>query len=209
MVHVPYRDFNQALVDIGEGPASTQVAGGRGLRFCRTPQAGKLGFAGPSSIVNSAAFAPEVPTVAEAGYPELTFDAVTGFFGWRDMPAELRERLAADVREGRFDRAIQERLLKMGSVARGSTPAEFVGSFYRGAAHQDRGDHSDDWHQAGAKVTSLQDAIGAAAMNASARTTDRIVKLAFAFREAKVVLERGSSWTYSLCLPRDHSISKR
>ena len=123
MVHVPYRDFNQALVDLGEGRIDAAAAGVAPL--LSHAQAGKLRLL---AFVNRqrAAFAPEVPTVAEAGHPELTFDAVTGFFGWRDMPAELRERLAADVRAIASDRAIQERLLKMGSVARGSTPAEFV-----------------------------------------------------------------------------------
>jgi tripartite-type tricarboxylate transporter receptor subunit TctC len=51
---------------------------------------------------------------------------VTGFFGWRDMPSELRERIAADVREIAADAAIAERLTKMGTVARGSTPSEFA-----------------------------------------------------------------------------------
>ena len=30
--------------------------------------------------------APEVPTAEEAGFPELTFDGVVGFFGGRDLP---------------------------------------------------------------------------------------------------------------------------
>jgi hypothetical protein len=42
--------------------------------------------------------APHVPTAAEAGYPQLSFDGVTGFFGGRDMPVALRDRIAADVR---------------------------------------------------------------------------------------------------------------
>ena len=69
--------------------------------------------------------APEVPTAAEAGYPQLTFRAVTGFFGGPDMPASLRERIAADVRAIAADPAIKERLAKMGAVAAGSrsTPA--------------------------------------------------------------------------------------
>ena len=122
MVHVPYRDFNQALVDLGEGRIDAAAAGV--ARFCRTPRL-------ESSTVclrqsSTRRFRARGSDRGRAGHPELTFDAVTGFFGWRDMPAELRERLAADVRAIASDRAIQERLLNVGSVARGSTPAEFV-----------------------------------------------------------------------------------
>ena len=120
---MPYRDFNQALVDLGEGRINAVAAGVAPL--LSHAQAGKLRLL---AFINRqrAPFAPEVPTVAEAGYPDLTFDAITGFFGWRDMPAELRERIAADAREIASDPLIHGRLLEMGSIARGSTPAEFV-----------------------------------------------------------------------------------
>jgi tripartite-type tricarboxylate transporter receptor subunit TctC len=123
MVQVSYRDFNQAVVDLGEGRINAVASGVAPLR--PHAQAGKVRLL---AFVNRqrAPFASEVPTVAEAGYPDLTFDAVTGFFGWRDMPSELRERIAANVQEIASDPAIHERLVKMGSVARGSTPAEFA-----------------------------------------------------------------------------------
>ena len=70
--------------------------------------------------------APDIPTVAEAGYADLTISGLTGFFGWRDMPGELGEHIAADVSEIAADPAIGERLAKIGSVVRGSTPAEFA-----------------------------------------------------------------------------------
>lgn len=122
MVQVPYRDFNQALVDLGEGRIDAVAAGVAPL--LSHAQAGKLRLL---AFINRqrAPFAAEVATVAEAGYPDLTFDAVTGFFGGRDLPTELRERLAADVRQIASDPTIRERLLTMGSIARGSTPAEF------------------------------------------------------------------------------------
>jgi tripartite-type tricarboxylate transporter receptor subunit TctC len=122
MVQVPYRDFNQALIDLGEGRIDTVAAGVAPL--LAHAQAGKLRLL---AFINRqrAPFAAEVPTVTEAGYPDLTFDAVTGFFGGRDLPTELRERLAADVRQIASDPTIHERLLPMGSIARGSTPAEF------------------------------------------------------------------------------------
>ncbi|HEY7297904.1 MAG TPA: tripartite tricarboxylate transporter substrate binding protein [Xanthobacteraceae bacterium] len=131
MVQVPYRDFSQAVGDLGEGRIDAAAAGV--TPFLSSTQAGKVRLL---AFINRqrAPFAPSVPTIAEAGYPDLTFDAVTGFFGWRDMPPDLRERLAADVREVASDPAVRERLLRLGSVPRSGTPAEFV------AAVQDQRD---------------------------------------------------------------------
>jgi len=67
-----------------------------------------------------------VPTAAEAGYRDLTFDGVTGFFGSKDMPSELRDRIAADVRVVMENPAVRDRLPPLGIVARSSTPAEFA-----------------------------------------------------------------------------------
>jgi tripartite-type tricarboxylate transporter receptor subunit TctC len=51
---------------------------------------------------------------------------VTGFFGWRDIPGELRDQIAADVRAVADSAATNERLAKIGIVAHGSTPSEFA-----------------------------------------------------------------------------------
>jgi len=122
MVQASYRDFNQAITDLGEGRIDTVAAGVTPL--LSHVQAGKIklvAFINPER----APVAPEVPTVAEAGYPQLTFSAVTGFFGWRNMPIELRERIAADVRAIAAEPSIQARLTSMGVAARGSTSSEF------------------------------------------------------------------------------------
>jgi tripartite-type tricarboxylate transporter receptor subunit TctC len=70
--------------------------------------------------------APEVPTAKEVGYPELLFEGVVGFYGWRDMPADLKERIAADIRGVAADPAIAARLASVGTVVRAGTPAEFA-----------------------------------------------------------------------------------
>jgi tripartite-type tricarboxylate transporter receptor subunit TctC len=125
MVHVSYRDFNQALVDLAEGRIDAAAAAVAPL--LPYASAGKIKllafFNGEHAPV-----APDVPTVAEAGYAHLSFNAITGFFGWREMPRELRELISADVQAIAADPAIKARLASMGSVARGSTPAEFAGA---------------------------------------------------------------------------------
>jgi tripartite-type tricarboxylate transporter receptor subunit TctC len=123
MVQASYRDFNQALVDLGEGRIDAVASGVAPLlAHMRAGKVNLLAFINRQRV----SVAPDVPTVAEAGYADLTFSAVTGFFGWRDMPAELIERIAVDIREIAADPMIGERLAKIGSVAGGSTPAEFV-----------------------------------------------------------------------------------
>jgi len=123
MTQVPYREFAPALQDVGEGRIQA-VATGVALML---PQmhAGKIKLL----IVNNrqrSPQAPEVPTAAEAGYPELTFDGVVGFYGWRDIPAALKESIAADVRAVAADPAIAARVATMGAVLSVRPPAEFA-----------------------------------------------------------------------------------
>jgi tripartite-type tricarboxylate transporter receptor subunit TctC len=63
--------------------------------------------------------------VVEAGYPQLEFEGLLGFFGPREVSTELRDRLSADVRAVAAEPAIVERLAKIGVIARGTTPDQF------------------------------------------------------------------------------------
>jgi tripartite-type tricarboxylate transporter receptor subunit TctC len=123
MVQVAYRDFTPALQDVGEGRIQV-VAAGLALMLPQM-QRGKIRLLMLNSRQRSPQ-APEVPTASEAGYPELTFDSVVGFYGWRDMPSDLKERIAADVRAVANDPAIAGRVASSGSALRVGTPAEFA-----------------------------------------------------------------------------------
>jgi tripartite-type tricarboxylate transporter receptor subunit TctC len=67
----------------------------------------------------------DTPTVAEAGFPQLNFDGLIGLFGPRDMPAAVRDRIAADIKEAVSDPAITARLTATGQVVSPGTGAEF------------------------------------------------------------------------------------
>ena len=69
---------------------------------------------------------PEIPTVNEAGYPELTLDGLVGLFGPKVMSAELRERIAADVRDIVQEPDFGEKLSVTGQIANPGGPAEFA-----------------------------------------------------------------------------------
>jgi tripartite-type tricarboxylate transporter receptor subunit TctC len=123
MTYVPYRDFAQALQDFGEGRVHAVATGVPIL----LPQV-QLGKAKLLMVTNRerSALAEDVPTAKEAGHPELLFEGVVGFYGWRDIPADLRERIAADVRAVASDSAMTARLRGIGVAVRAGTPAEFA-----------------------------------------------------------------------------------
>lgn len=122
MHYVAYRAPAPALQDLAVGRIDALMP----PLVAALPQAqpGRLHLLGVANPVRSPA-APEVPTAAEAGFPEPTFEGRLGFFGPRAMPSELRERIAAGIRAVAADPVFGERLQGLGMVARADTPAEF------------------------------------------------------------------------------------
>jgi tripartite-type tricarboxylate transporter receptor subunit TctC len=123
MVQVPYKDFTQAINDLAEGRIQVTTTS---LAVVRPHvQAGKVLPLAVTSRARAHA-SPDVPTAAEAGFPALSFGAFGGFFGWRDMPLALRERIAADIRAAGMDPDVVAKLAAAGVGVRTSTPAEFA-----------------------------------------------------------------------------------
>ena len=73
----------------------------------------------------------DVPTVAEAGFPEMEIEGLSGLFGWRGMPPELRDRIAADMRAVARDPVLQLRFEASGQRVLTGTPAEFAAAIGR------------------------------------------------------------------------------
>src|SRR5262249_23105263 len=87
-------------------------------------QAGKVKVLAITNSVRAPVLA-EVPTVAEAGYPDLLLDGLVGFFGPPGMPLALRQRIAADVHEISTDPTIVTRLNDTGQLPNFGGPADF------------------------------------------------------------------------------------
>jgi tripartite-type tricarboxylate transporter receptor subunit TctC len=123
MPRAPYRDFNSAIVDLGEGRIH---AASTGLSLL-LPQV-EAGRARLLAVTNRerSSLAPQTPTVAEAGFPELTFGGISGLYGSRDMPADLKERIAADVRAVAGNPAVAAGLNSVGAALRVGTTADFA-----------------------------------------------------------------------------------
>ena len=123
LARLSYRQQNLAISDLAEG--RIQLFASTLTVLMPLAQAGKIRLL---TVTNKtrAPIAPDIPTAIEAGYPELEFDGLTGFFGWRDMPAALRDRIASDVRAVAADADVAERLAKAGQIAHAGTPEEFA-----------------------------------------------------------------------------------
>jgi tripartite-type tricarboxylate transporter receptor subunit TctC len=122
MVYVPYRDFNPALSDLGQG--RIEVASAALNQLLPQSQVGQITLLAVLNKTRSP-LAPNVPTVAEAGYPDLAFDGVAGFFGWRDMSPALRDSIAADIRAVAENPSLSDRLQPIGILVRAGTPRDF------------------------------------------------------------------------------------
>jgi tripartite-type tricarboxylate transporter receptor subunit TctC len=95
MSKVPYRNAVDAANDLAEGRIQVYRSAYAIIR--PQVQAGKARTLALSNSVRAQAV-PDIPTVAEAGYPALTVDGLVGLFGPPSMPMALRERIAADVK---------------------------------------------------------------------------------------------------------------
>jgi tripartite-type tricarboxylate transporter receptor subunit TctC len=71
--------------------------------------------------------APDIPTAAEAGYPQLTMETAGGLYGPKEMPDSERESIAADFRDiAEHDPIIGQRLTATGQIMTLLRPAEFA-----------------------------------------------------------------------------------
>lgn len=120
---VPYKDGVQALNDLAEGRIQIYSAAYAIMR----PQveAGKVKVL---ALMNKerAASLPNIPTAKESGFPSLTLDGLVGLFGQRQMSAELRDRISADLVEVTNDPEFSKRVTATGQVVRPGNAAEFA-----------------------------------------------------------------------------------
>jgi tripartite-type tricarboxylate transporter receptor subunit TctC len=123
MRHVAYREQSSAVHDLTAGRIHVMVAT---LATMNTPL--EAGSARLLAVTNSdrVQTAPDVPTAKEAGFPTLTVDGLFGFFGWRGMPSELRDRIAADVGQAAQDPALASRLANVGLIVTAGTTNELT-----------------------------------------------------------------------------------
>jgi tripartite-type tricarboxylate transporter receptor subunit TctC len=123
IVHVPYR---------GDAPVATDVASGTlGVSFVSSNvaipliKAGKLRALAVPSRKRIAAL-PDVPTMAEAGYPEFDLQPSTGFFGPAQLDKKIVTQLSGAMKEILAMPDVAERFGGLGMTPAFTTPEEFT-----------------------------------------------------------------------------------
>ena len=134
MAKVPYRDTVSALNDLVEGRIQFYSAAYAIMRG--QAQAGRIRLLAVQSRSRAPGLA-DLPTVAEAGFPELNFDGLVGLIAARSsgITDAARERIAADVKAVVGDPVITERLTGTGQIVSPGTPAEFAAAIDEQAGH--------------------------------------------------------------------------
>jgi tripartite-type tricarboxylate transporter receptor subunit TctC len=127
-VYVPYRDGTSQQADFGEGRVHILS---QALQGVKSPvDAGNARILAVMSPKREPAL-PDVPTVAEAGFPEMEMEGLLGLFGWRDMPQALRDRISADMQAISGDPSVRSRIEAAGQHVLGSSPAGFAAAIER------------------------------------------------------------------------------
>lgn len=122
MQHVPYKGSSPALADL--------VGGQIQLMFDSMPSAmpfiksGKL-RAIAVTTTNRAQALPDLPTIAESGYPGFDISTWYGYWAPKGTPAEIVNKLSAAASEALKKPNVMEQYAGMGAEPVGSTPAEF------------------------------------------------------------------------------------
>jgi tripartite-type tricarboxylate transporter receptor subunit TctC len=123
MAYVAYRDAATPPLDLGEARIQVLVTS---LQATNAPvQSGKARIIVVANT-RRAPTLPDVPTAAEAGYPEMSMDGLSGFFGWRDMPSGLRDKISDDIGAVTRNPEVRARIEASGQHLLGGTPAEFA-----------------------------------------------------------------------------------
>ncbi|HEY9223931.1 MAG TPA: tripartite tricarboxylate transporter substrate binding protein [Variovorax sp.] len=126
MTHIPYKGSGPALLDM--------VAGQADVMFDNLPSSmqqikgGKLVALAVTSSKRSPAL-PNVPTVEEAGGPQLKGFEASSWFGLlapAGTPTDIVNRIQQEVAKSLATPAMQEKLLAQGAIPSGNSPAEFA-----------------------------------------------------------------------------------
>jgi len=123
VVHVPYRGTGPQLTDLLAGRLQAASVGAPAiLQFIK---AGKLRCIATGSAQRIAQL-PDVPTVAEQGWPKFEMTQWYGLLAPASLAAPAADKLAAAAARAVREPAALERLQTDAAIAVGSTPAEFA-----------------------------------------------------------------------------------
>jgi tripartite-type tricarboxylate transporter receptor subunit TctC len=121
MQHIPYRGGGPAMIDLMGGqipvlwvsiPAAAQQV-----------KAGRVKALAVSTKTRSAVF-PDVPTVAEQGFPDFEVDSWFAMFAPKGTPRDVIDRWNQTLTTVLKQPDVRDKLLQQGAEAVGSTPEQ-------------------------------------------------------------------------------------
>ena len=122
-VHIPYRGFPPAVTDM--------LAGNIDAMFAIVPavlphvKAGKMRGLAVTALKRSP-LAPDIPSVAELGYPQLESLAWIGLLAPSGTPADVVSRLSGETMKSMAAADVREALNRQGFDVVGGPPADFA-----------------------------------------------------------------------------------
>jgi len=122
LVHVPYKGFPPAVTDLLSGNIQTMFAIVPGV--LAHVKAGKMVPLAVTALKRSA-LAPEVPSVAELGYPQLESLAWIGLGAPAALPTEVVDRITSETMRGMRRPEVRELLGRQGFDVVAGSPQEF------------------------------------------------------------------------------------
>lgn len=122
-IHTPYRGGADAARDIMGGQIDAAIIT---TSTARGPaQSGKIRMLALTSNARSASF-PDVPTIAESGFPGYDMDDWFGMFAAAGTPAAIVPRMQAAVAQALRSPRLLASTASLGTVPVGNTPQEFA-----------------------------------------------------------------------------------
>jgi tripartite-type tricarboxylate transporter receptor subunit TctC len=122
IVHVPYRGGGPAIGDLLAG--HVQLSFMTVLEASGHIKAGKLRALAVTGSQRVPAL-PEVPTLAETALPGFNSISWIGVLAPAGTPKEIVDKVSSDVREVVASDEVKQKLIELGAVPAGTTPAQF------------------------------------------------------------------------------------
>ena len=123
LAHIPYKGMSLAVTDVIGG--QVYMTFGTSLSVVPHVRSGRLRALAVTGAQRSPAL-PDLPTVAESGVPGYEASLWYGFVGPARLPAEIVQRLNAEIAAALAAPEVRERLASQGVDARSSTADEFA-----------------------------------------------------------------------------------
>ena len=123
MVHVPFNGIAPAVTAVLGGQVQLMFAGAPSV--LRQVKSGKLTALAVASLQRIAA-APDLPTLAESGFPGFDVTSWYGIVAPAGTSSEIITRLRSEMATALKDPAVKEKLAGLGAEPVGNTPEEFA-----------------------------------------------------------------------------------